>query len=108
MKLPKELDHARKGLINVHNIDDNECFKLCLVRYLNPVDHHSARVTKADTDFAKEIDFKDIKFPVKVGELRKIETKNSIGISVLVIKMRKNIQFIYQKNVVKKKVLIYY
>ena len=82
MKLPKELDHARKGLINVHNVDDNECLKLCLVRYLNLADHHSARVTKADTYFGKEIDFKDIKFPVKVGEFRKIETKNSIGISV--------------------------
>ena len=24
-KLPKELDHPRKGLINIQNIDDNEC-----------------------------------------------------------------------------------
>ena len=27
LKLPKELDHPRKGLINLQNIDDNECFK---------------------------------------------------------------------------------
>ena len=26
-KLPKELGHPRKGLINIQNIDDNECFK---------------------------------------------------------------------------------
>ena len=32
IKLPKELDHPRKGLINVQNIDDNECFKWCLVK----------------------------------------------------------------------------
>ena len=32
IKLPKELDHPRKGLINIQNIDDNECFKLCLAR----------------------------------------------------------------------------
>ena len=32
VKLPKELDHPRKGLINVQNIDDNECFKWCLVK----------------------------------------------------------------------------
>ena len=31
-KLPKELDHLRKGLINIQNIGDNECFKWCLVR----------------------------------------------------------------------------
>ena len=35
IKLPEELDHPRKGLINIQNIDDNECFKLCLVRYLH-------------------------------------------------------------------------
>ena len=27
--------------------DDNGCFKSCLVRYLNPADHHAARFTKA-------------------------------------------------------------
>ena len=32
IKLPKELDHSRKGLINIQNIDDNNCFKWCLVR----------------------------------------------------------------------------
>ena len=27
IKLSKELEHPRKGLINIQNIDDNECFK---------------------------------------------------------------------------------
>ena len=27
IKLSKELDHPRKGLINIKNIDNNECFK---------------------------------------------------------------------------------
>ena len=27
IKLPKELNHPRKGLINIQNVDDNECFK---------------------------------------------------------------------------------
>ena len=73
VKLPKELDHPRNRLINIQNIDDNECFKWCLVRYLNPADHHPARITKADKDFAKRLDFKDIKFPVKIRDIRKIE-----------------------------------
>ena len=34
IKLPKELDHPRRSLINVENTDDNECLKWCLVRYL--------------------------------------------------------------------------
>ena len=76
----KKRNHPRKGLINIPSIDDNECFKWCLVRYLNPVDHNSARITKADKDFDKKFDFKDIK--VKVSDTHKIEKKNSIDISV--------------------------
>ena len=40
-----------------------------LVRYLNPVDYQSARITKADKDSANRLDFKDIKLPVKVRKL---------------------------------------
>ena len=72
------MDHPRKGLINIQNIDDNKCFKWCLVRYLNPENHHPARITKADQDFGKTLDFKDIIFPVKIN---KIENKNSISIN---------------------------
>ena len=44
----------RKFLINIQNIDGNECFKWCLVRYLHPPNHHPARTTKADKDFKIE------------------------------------------------------
>ena len=64
-KLPKELDHPRKGWINVQNTNDNKCFKWCLVIYLNPADHNPRRITKTDKDFPDRYDFKDIKFPVK-------------------------------------------
>ena len=77
-KLPKELDHPGKGLINIQNTDDNECFRWCLVKYLNPADHHPTRITKADKDFAKKPDFKDIKFPVKARDIHKIEKKKKV------------------------------
>ena len=48
IKLPKELYHPRKGLINIQNIDNNECFKWCFVRYLHPADHNPRRVTNSD------------------------------------------------------------
>ena len=38
MKIPKELGHPRKGFINIQNIDNNDCFKWCLVRYLKSAD----------------------------------------------------------------------
>ena len=48
IKLPKQLDHPKKGLINIQNINNNECFNWCLVRYLHPLYHHSARIRKVD------------------------------------------------------------
>ena len=35
IKIPKELNHPRKGLINIQNIEDNECFKWRSARYLH-------------------------------------------------------------------------
>ena len=66
MKLPRELDHLRKRLINNQNIYDNECFKWSIVRYLNSTDHNQRRITRANKDFAKKLDFQDIKFLVKI------------------------------------------
>ena len=92
IKLPKELDHARKGLINIQNIYDNECFKWCLLRYLNPGDHNPRRIIKVHKDFAKRLDFKGIKFPVKIRDIHKIEKKkkSSIGISVFGYENKEN------------------
>ena len=53
-----------------------------MVRYLNPAVHNPRRITKADKDFAKRLDFKDIKIPVKIIDIHKIEKKNTIDISV--------------------------
>ena len=50
---------------------------------------------KSRQRFCKKIDFKGIKFPVKIRDIRKIERKNLISISVLVMKTKKNIQCRY-------------
>ena len=95
-------------MINIQNIDDNKCFKWYIVRYLNPEDRNPARIAKADKEFARKLDFKDIKFPVKFRDIHKIEKKNSIGIIAFGYKDKENVQFMYLKNVVKKNMLIYY
>ena len=70
INLPKELDHSRKGLINIQNIDDNECFndnedshifKFC--RF------YPSKNYKTWTRFAKKFDFNDIKFPGKIRDI---------------------------------------
>ena len=85
-------------MINIENIDDNECFKWCLVRYLQPADHNTSRILKADNDFERQLDFKDIKFSFKVRNIHKIVRKNSIGISV----------FGYESKDEERNMLIYY
>ena len=52
------------------------------MRFLNHADHHLERITKADEDFANRLGFKDIKLPVNIRDILKIEKKNSIDISV--------------------------
>ena len=69
------MHHPRKELINTQNIGANECFKWCLVRYLNPAEHNPRRITKFDKELARVLDFKDIKFPVKIREIHEIEKK---------------------------------
>ena len=95
-------------MINIENIDDNECFKRCLVRYLDPADHHPGRITKADKDFAKMLDFKVINFPVKIRDIRKIKNSNSISISLFGDENKENIQSMYKRNVATKNMLNYY
>ena len=73
-----------------------------MIRYLNPADHHSARITKADKDFAKRLDFKDIQFPVKTRNIHKIEKNYSININTYVYENNENIQSMYQNNDSKK------
>ena len=89
--LSKDLDHPRKGFINIQNTDDNECFKWSLVRYVNPANHYPVRITKADKYLAKRLDFKDIKLPVEIRYIHKFEKKISSELVFLTMKIKKNI-----------------
>ena len=48
------------------------------------------RHAKAEKDFTKKLDFKDIKIPVKIRDFHKIEEKNFIIISVFGYKNKEN------------------
>ena len=43
IELPQELRNSRKGLINMKN-EDNECFRWCHIRHLNPQDKYPERI----------------------------------------------------------------
>ena len=81
IKLPQELRNPQKGLINLQN-KDNECFRWCHIRHLNPQEKYPQRIKKCDKEFIENLDYKNIEFPVTVKQYNKIEKQNSININV--------------------------
>ena len=79
-----------------------------MVRYLHPADHHPARNRLVGRFFGDELDFEYIKFAFKIRDILKIKKKDFIPFDVFGYEIRKNIQFMYQKNAVKRNMLIYY
>ena len=70
-------------MINIQKNNGDKWLKWFLVIYLNPADNHLARISKIDKDFARKLVFKNIKFPVNIRYIHKIEKTNCISISVL-------------------------
>ena len=68
------------------------------VKYLNSANHLPARITKANTDFAKKLDFKHINFPVKIRDILEIKKRIPLALVFLVMKIRKKHQFYVSKK----------
>ena len=81
IKLPQELRNSAKGLINMKN-EDNECFRWCHIRHLNPQDKDSQRIKKVDKQYVNNLDYSGIEFPVTTKQYNKIEKQNEININV--------------------------
>ena len=81
IKLPQELRNSAKGLINMKN-KDNECFRWCHIRHLNPQDKDPQRIKKTDKQYIEKLDYSSIEFPVTVKQINKIEKQNNIYINL--------------------------
>ena len=75
----KELNNLMRGLINIQN-DDNDCSRWCFVSYLNRVTKTQAKIRNADRHLAKQLNFKNVKFPAHKKDYAKIEKRNNISI----------------------------
>ena len=55
---------------------------------LTSCNHNPRRIRKVDRDFVREFDFKEIKFPVKITDIHKVEKKRiaSRGLVFLIMK----------------------
>ena len=79
-KLPKELCHPIKGLINIQN-NDNKCYLWYHVRYLNCNESKLSGITKKDKEISKNLNYDGINFPVSNKDFLKISLMNNIKIN---------------------------
>jgi len=80
--LPKYLAN-KKGIVNMKNEDD-ECFKWCVTRALNPGNNNPERITKELIRQSEELNWSGIDFPVAADAnvISKFERNNNISINV--------------------------
>ena len=81
IKLPAKLGNSRKGLINLKN-EDNECFRWCHIRHLNPQMKDPQRIKKYDKKKVNELNYDGVKFLVSQRHYNKVEKQNRIRINV--------------------------
>ena len=67
--------------MNMKN-EDNECFRWCHIRHLNPQDKDPQRIKKCDKEYIDKLDYSEIEFPVTTKQYNKIEKQNKININV--------------------------
>ena len=79
IKLPQKLKN--KSLINLQN-KDNECFRWCHIRHLNPQEKDPQRIKKTDKEYISKLDYSSIEFPVTIKQMNKIEKQNNICINL--------------------------
>ena len=80
INLPQELKN-NKSLINLQN-KDNECFRWCHIRHLNPQEKDPHRIKKMDKAYIDKLNYTGIEFPVTVKQINKIEKQNNICINL--------------------------
>jgi hypothetical protein len=73
----------KKAIINMKN-DDDQCFKWCITRALNPAEKDSERITKILRLQSEKINWDGIEFPVAADAniISRFERNNNISINV--------------------------
>ena len=102
--IPLDEKLARKmAIINIKN-KDNECFKWCITRALNPKEIHPERVDKDLRKQSKKLNWDKIEFPASLNQITQFE-KNNPDISVNVFE-NKSVYILYvSKNANRKHVI---
>src|SRR5688572_23095051 len=74
---------SKKAIINLKN-DDDECFKWCVTRALNPIEDNPHRITRDLKEQSKKLNWSGIEFPVAADAkvISKFERNNNISVNL--------------------------
>ena len=72
--LPDELKNSGRGLINIKKHKDDECFRWCHIKHLNPQKKDLQRIKKADKQYIEKLENTNIVFPVSQKQYNKVES----------------------------------
>ena len=81
IELPTELKNPKKGLINMKNKDE-ECFRWCHIRHLNPQDKNPEGIKKEDRKMVEKLNYDGITFPVTTKHNKRVEKQNEMRVNV--------------------------
>ena len=87
IELPKHIAD-KKAVINIQNKDE-ECFKWCVLRALNPKKDNAYRVDKQLRAAEKTINMDGISIPTKIDDIDKFEKQNEY-IAIVVLGLNEN------------------
>ena len=99
IKLPQELQHSSKGLINMKN-NDIECFRWCHIRHLNPQNKDPQCIKKVEKEYIEKLDYKNNEFPVTIKQTQ-LKNRTVLTSMYLVLKINNLFQSMHQKKSMK-------
>ena len=73
----------KKAVINILNTTDNECFKWCITRAMNPIGKNQNLITKKLREQSKIFDWTGVNFPTSFEDISRFEKNNGISVKVL-------------------------
>ena len=105
MELPEQYRNSKKGLINIRN-DDDTCFQYCIIAALHPPKNKKTRIDYYQSKKVQEkivplYNWKGVKFPTSVKDVRKFEANNKIAINVFSLDKEDNTYEIHPHSISK-------
>lgn len=71
----------KQSIVNIQNVDDDQCLKWCLLAHLHPVEKDKHRVSKY-RQYENELNFDGIEWPCSYTQISKVEQQNNLTINV--------------------------